>query len=119
MERSITVWEDDGGSQPGIAENEMTGTLNQIDWAVRIRRQVNAEFDRVRWALESVARNRRFQPVQSRFQIDGLIAILEDRRAEVMRRTDAGYFIHDWQELRDHVRRLILDDPRYKGGKSS
>jgi hypothetical protein len=31
----------------------------------------------------------------------------------------AGYFIQDWQELRDQVRRLIIGDPRYKAIKAN
>ena len=31
----------------------------------------------------------------------------------MMAKDQAGYFIHDWQELRDQVRRMIIQDPRY------
>lgn len=91
VEHSIAAWEDDGGSQPGIIESARAGTISQIDWAVQIKRQVGAEFDRVRGELEAIARKRPFRPVQRRSQINVLIAIVEDRRAEVMRRTEAGY----------------------------
>lgn len=47
-----------------------------------------------------------------------MIAILEDKRAEVMANEQAGYFIHDWQELRDQVRELIVGDHSYKAIKS-
>jgi hypothetical protein len=47
-----------------------------------------------------------------------IILILEDKRAGVMANESAGYFIHDWQELRDQVRRLILADGRYKAIKN-
>lgn len=30
-----------------------------------------------------------------------------------MRRGEAGYFIHDWQEITDQVRRMIFRDVRY------
>jgi hypothetical protein len=43
-----------------------------------------------------------------------VIAILEEKRGEVMARREAGYFIHDWQELNDQVRRLIGLDPRFQ-----
>ena len=46
-----------------------------------------------------------------------MIAILEDKRAEVMANDRAGYFIHDWQELRGQVRELIAEDPRYRRSK--
>lgn len=31
----------------------------------------------------------------------------------------AGYFIHSWQELRDQVRRMIIQDPRYPAIKAN
>ena len=43
-----------------------------------------------------------------------MISILEDKRDEVMAHEEAGYFIHDWQELRNQVSRMIVADPRYK-----
>ncbi len=48
-----------------------------------------------------------------------IIAVLEDMRAEVISRKDAGYFIHDWQELGDQVRQIILHDLRYQIIKSN
>jgi hypothetical protein len=42
-----------------------------------------------------------------------ILAILEEKRAEVMAREQAGYFIHDWQELTDQVRKMIAQDSRY------
>jgi len=89
----------------------MTGTANQVDWAEQIKVRVSAEFDRVARALASAA-NR--QTKQDRMDTLAVIAILEDKRAEVMRNAQAGYFIHDWQELRDQVRQMIVQDSRYK-----
>jgi hypothetical protein len=40
-------------------------------------------------------------------------------RGKVMARNDAGYFIHEWQELRDQVRLPILHDPRCKTQKGT
>ena len=94
----------------------MTGTVNQIEWAVQIKERVGAEFDRVAKALQSVAGQ---QAEQDRADTRAIIAILEEKRAEVMARTQAGYFIHDWQELSDQVRRMIVRDPRYLAIKSS
>lgn len=94
----------------------MTGTVNQIEWAVQIKERVRAEFDRVAKALQSVAGE---QAEQDRVDTRAIIAILEEKRAEVMARTQAGYFIHDWQELSDQVRRMIVRDPRYLAIKSS
>ena len=48
-----------------------------------------------------------------------VIAILEEKRAEVMSREQAGYFIHDWQEISDQVRQMILHDDRYQAIKSN
>ena len=46
-----------------------------------------------------------------------IIAIVEEKRTEVMEHQEAGYFIHDWQELRDQVRQMIMKDDRYKAIK--
>ena len=89
----------------------MTGTVNQVDWAQQIKAGAGAEFDRVAKALQAaVAR----QAGQKRMDTQAFIAILEDKRAEVMANNDAGYFIREWQELRDQVRRMIAQDPRYQ-----
>jgi len=91
----------------------MTGTANQIELAEQIRVRVAIEFDRVAKALEGAAGNRT--------GTRALLDILEEKRAEVMARDQAGYFIVEWQELSGQVRRLIAQDPRYatiKAGKS-
>lgn len=93
------------------ASEKMTGTPNQVDWAERIKIRVNAEFDRVASALVSAAGKK---AEADRMDTLAIIAILEDKRAEVMRKDEAGYFIHDWQELGDQVRRMIAQDSRYK-----
>jgi len=90
----------------------MIGTVNQIEWTERIKVEVNIEFDRVRKALESA-------PSRSPEDLQTIIRILEDKRADVMANESAGYFIHDWQELRDQVRRLILAADRYKAIKKN
>jgi len=88
----------------------MSGTPNQVEWAERIRRQVDAEFDRVALAFRSVAAK---QSSARRTGTEAILAILEDQRATVMSRQEAGYFIHDWQEIGDQVRQMIFHDPRY------
>ena len=113
---NISTWEDDGGLPREASENVMTGTVNQIAWAKQIKIQVDAEFDRVAKALESAAGK---QSDQDRLNTHAVISILEDKRAEVMANTDAGYFIHDWQEPRDQVRRMIKKDSRYKAIKAT
>ena len=114
MEESIAAWEDEGGSPARSAQIVMTGTANQIACAKQIKIQVNGEFDRVRRVLESVACK---QSAKDRGDTEAMIAILEERRAEVMAHEQAGYFIHDWQELRGQVRELIVGDSRYKAIK--
>jgi len=89
----------------------MTGTESQVEWAERIKLSVSAEFDRVAEAFKGVARK---QGDQARMDTEAVIAILEEKRAEVMAQDRAGYFIHDWQELRDQVRQMIAHDPRYQ-----
>jgi hypothetical protein len=116
MEESIAAWEDEGGSPARIAQIVMTGTVNQIAWAEQIKIQVNGEFDRVRRVLESAASK---QSAKDRVGTEAIIAILEEKRAEVMARGQAGYFVHDWQELRGQVRELIVADSHYKAIKSS
>jgi cell division FtsZ-interacting protein ZapD len=110
LEQAIDTWEGEGGS-PQPVMIALTGTVNQIAWAEQIRTAVNGEFDRVRKALESAASKR---PGRDRTDTDAVIAILEDKRAEVMSNPSAGYFIHDWQELRDQVRTMLRADVRYK-----
>ena len=116
MQERISEWEGEGGALNETAETTMTGTVNQIEWAKQIKSQVAAEFDRVKTALEAAATK---QSRQDRKNTQTIIAILEEKRAEVMGHQEAGYFIHDWQELRDQVRQLIINDDRYKAIKAS
>ena len=129
MQEAIEAWEGEGGGLRQTAEErvaprcviargslvaaekKMIGTANQVDWAERIKRQVSAEFDRVAKALES-AMSRQAEP--KREETLTAIAILEEKRAEVMAQDEAGYFIREWQELRDQVRQLITQDSRYQ-----
>jgi hypothetical protein len=94
----------------------MTGTASEIEWAEQIKPRVNADFDRVVKALQAVAGN---QAEQDRMDTQAVIAILEDKRADVMAKGQAGYFIRDWQELRDQVRLMIGQDARYQAIKAS
>ncbi len=105
----------ESGSLNETPVKALTGTVNQIEWAKQIRTQVNAEFDRVVAALETAATK---QSDQDRMGTQAIIAIVEEKRTEVMERQDAGYFIHDWQELRDQVRQMIFKDDRYKAIKT-
>jgi len=92
----------------------LSGTEAQVEWAVRIRRQVKADFDRVASAFRSTAKK---QIRAKRADTDAILAILEEKRSEVMGMTRAGYFIQEWQEIGDQVRKLIFRDPRYEAIK--
>lgn len=94
----------------------MTGTASQVEWATQIRPRVNAEFDRVASAFRFAA-SRQAQP--DRIDTLAIIAILEEKRAEVLANDHAGYFIRDWRELTDQVRRLINSDGRYQAIRSN
>ena len=89
----------------------MTGTPSQIEWAEQIKPRVNAEFDRVVNAFEEAAAK---QSGQDRTKVDAIIALVQQKRVEVMARNEAGYFIRDWQELGDQVRQMIGRDPAYQ-----
>lgn len=88
----------------------MTGTESQRQWANQIKPRVAQEFDRVACALHEVARK---QSEQDRVETNAVIAILEEKRAEVLANDRAGYFIREWQELNGRVRETIALDPRY------
>jgi hypothetical protein len=113
IDGAIGAWEDEGGASAplGVAATSMSGTSSQVEWAERIKRQKIAEFDRVAAALRSVAGK---QDHEKRADTEAVIAILEDKRAEVMSKRHAGYFIHEWQEISDQVRRMIGQDSRYQ-----
>ena len=117
VDKQIEGWEDDGGAAacPDRVETSLRGTENQVEWAIRIRRQVNQEFDRVAAAFRVVARG---QESNRRADTETIIAILEDKRAQVMSNEDAGYFIRGWQETGEQVRQLIFQDARYQAIKT-
>ena len=93
----------------------LTGTPSQIEWAEQIKPRVSAEFDRVSKALKAAASK---QAEQNRMDTQAVIAILEEKRVEVMAKDQAGYFIRDWQELKDQVRQMIAQDSRYQAIKA-
>jgi hypothetical protein len=115
-------WESEGGAPaqaeapaghtlPATAGSQaLAGTVNQIDWAEQIRGRVSRDFDRVANAMKSVAVK---QVARDQLDTEALIAILEEKRTEVMSNLQAGYFIHDWQEPGDQVRHMLVKDPRY------
>jgi hypothetical protein len=114
MSTEIAAWEGERGAAPGplgVSAISMSGTANQVEWGERIKRQVTVEFDRVAASFRSIADR---QDGDNRADTEAIIVILEDKRAEVMSREQAGYFIHDWQEIGDQVRQMIFHDPRYQ-----
>ena len=94
----------------------LRGTENQVEWGLRIKRQVDEEFDRVAAAFTVVAHR---QNGGRRTETETIITILEEKRSEVMSREEAGYFIHGWQEIGDQVRQLIFQDSRYQAIKTN
>jgi hypothetical protein len=108
MEQTIA---DGGIHSPTREQPRLIGTVNQVAWAEQIRARVDAEFDRVANAIKTTATG---QTEPRRLDTAAIIAVLEEKRAEVMAKDQAGYFIQAWQELRDQVRSLITQDSRYK-----
>ena len=90
---------------------ELQGTAGQIGWAELIRPIVEAEFRRVSSAFHAVAGN---QDQTNQTNTGAILAILEEKRLEVLANPSAGYYIRDWGELGDQVRRLLAADPRYQ-----
>ena len=88
----------------------LVGTPNQIEGAEQIRDRVHKEFDRVGTILKSVAAK---QVGWDQTDTLKLVAILDEKYHHVMSNDRAGYFIHDWQELGNQVREMIVNDPRY------
>jgi hypothetical protein len=125
--RAIAEWEGEGGAPGGSEDSDqppapsslsssmLIGSEAQVEWAERIKSQIDAEFDRVIAAFRSVAAR---QSGDKRADTEAIIAIAEAVRIEVLENKQAGYFIRDWQEMRDQVRQLIFDDPRFQAIKS-
>ena len=115
---ALLRWENEGGS-PLLCQSEFTGiallgSASQIEWAESIRHRVNDEFERVAMAFRSVAHR---QDARKRLDTEAIIAIVEEKRGEVLGRNRAGYFIRDWQEISDQVRKMIGQDSRYQAIK--
>ena len=94
----------------GASDVRLSGTVNQIDLAERIRVKVSEEFDDVATSFRQAASK---QEPEARSDTEAILVILEDKRAQVLSRTQAGYFIQSWREISDQVRQMILRDPRY------
>jgi hypothetical protein len=118
LSEDIEAWEGEGGAACGQTDpgaTSMSGTASQVEWAQRIKHRVNDEFDRVAAAFRTIADK---QEDHQRTDTEAIITILEEKRAEVMNREQAGYFIHDWQEISDQVRHMIFQDARYQAIKN-
>ena len=105
----LDSWEDEGGAVP--ASPAMKGTAAQVEWAERIQRSVGAEFDRVATAFRSIALK---QDPATRADTEAILAVLAEKRAEVMSMDSAGSYIRNWQDIGDQVRNLISGDPRFE-----
>ena len=115
----IEAWEGEGGATPAPLAHRaipLSGSPGQIEWAERIRLQVTAEFDRVAASFRMVADR---QSGEVRTDTETILAILEDKRIEVLGIASAGYFIREWQEISDQVRQMIFHDPRYRAIKTN
>jgi hypothetical protein len=89
----------------------MTGTPNQVELAKEIKPKVKEEFDRVAKALGEVAAK---QSEEAQAYTRELIALLQEKQAEVMAKEEAAYFIREWQEMDAKVRGLLAADERYQ-----
>ncbi len=114
MKKEIDTWEDEGGAPPSPTTERRNGPLygtgSQIEWAEAIRIRVDEEFDRMSSSFRSVASK---QSGPKRADTEAILAMIEEKRAEVLAIDQAGVYIRDWREPGDRVRRMILDDPRY------
>ncbi len=89
----------------------MIGTAHQIERAEEIKMRVNGEFNRVAECLRAVS-TRQTEPARSETHV--ALRILEQKRDEVMANNRAGYFVQQWGEMTDQVRRMIAQDPRHQ-----
>ena len=88
----------------------MNGNEDQVQQAERIKTRINTEFDRIAQALALSATK---QSGEDRTDVEAVIVILEEKRAEVLGKTQADYFINNWRQLNDRVRQMISQDSRY------
>ena len=89
----------------------MIGKRDQVKRAEQIKIRINTEFDRIARALASAAAR---QTGLERMDTEAVIVILEDKRTEIMAKSQASYFINNWRELSHDVRELIAQDPAYR-----
>lgn len=111
MKRNVESRDKDSEAAPErILDVRLSGTVHQIEVAERIRVTVDQEFDDVATGIREAASK---QVPNVRAVTEEILVILEDKRALVMGRRQAAYFIESWREIDDQVRQMILRDPRY------
>ena len=59
------------------------------------------------------------QSARKRAETEAILTILEEKRTAVMKREQAAYFLLDWQDTSDQVRRMIGQDSRFQAIKNS
>ncbi len=119
MNRDLGASQDEGGAamaKPEAAWPSLTGTESQVEWAQRIRVSVRDDFERVEKSFRSVADG---QDASTRARTEAILAILRDKREDVMGRREAGYFIKEWQEISDQVRQAIRKDARFQAVRAA
>jgi hypothetical protein len=94
----------------------MTGSESQIEWAERIKTSVRAEFDRVAKALR-IAADR--QQGQDQLDTLAIIAILEDKRVEVLANEQAGYLSASGRKSAIKCGKYWLKTPATRRSKSN
>jgi hypothetical protein len=94
----------------------MTGNQSQVEWAQRLKLKVSTEFERVVRVFEGVAAK---QQEPERAETGTIIAIVKELRDAVLANEDAGYYIRGWQEIKDQVRQMVSQDPRYVAIRAS
>lgn len=118
MEDDVQAWEAEGGAvvQLGADIAEWLVTDRNAAAALQIKARVRAEFDRVVNALKSAA-----DAQNGDKQIDArmVIFMLEQICAEVLSKDEAGYFIVEWQDASDHVRRIVTKDREARAHSTS
>ena len=120
LSKAIQSWEAEGGASAPLAPMQrpaLRGSVAQVHWAEEIRRQVDAEFGRVTAVFTSIAERQR-DPAR-RSDTYAIIAIVQQKRDEVLARDQAGYFIHDWQEINGQVREMLFRDERFDALRKS
>ena len=106
---ALLRWENEGGSPLfcpvwNLRPDRCSAPPVRSNGRSQSATRVNDEFDRVAKSFRSIAHR---QDARKRSDTEAILAILEDKRAEVMSGDQAGYFIRDWQEISDQVRQMI------------